>query len=283
MKLITNLTEFYNFVKFFLFDKKRSIFLFYGNMKFLFVLLPFFLLPSCKHFSSDSKKQPASYYFERAKRYKEKQNYSEALNQLFSIRKSFFDSPYNQKALLMTADIHFEQEKYPQAITGYKKYQKLYGVADQDYVLYQMSLAYKNQLPKKADYDLSLANKALLKLAGLLKLNSSYQEKALKIKQEILNKQLEKEVKTVLFFEKLGWNEAGLKRAKRLLSLHPNSHLKPKILLASVRLAEKSQQNPSAFKKELLEKYPKSAYTKSLQKRAYQNKFFIKAIKEKIL
>ena len=251
-------------------------------MKFFFVLLPL-LLPSCKHFSSDSKKQSASYYFERAKKYKEKQNYPEALNQLFSIRKGFFDSPYNQKALLMTADIQFEQEKYPQAITGYKKYQKLYGAADQAYVLYQMSLAYKNQLPKKADYDLSPANKALLKAGELLKLNSSYQEKALKIKQEVLNKKLEKEVKTILFFEKLGWNEAGLKRAERLLSLHPNNYLEPKILLASVRLAEKSQQDPSAFEKELLKKYPKSAYTKSLQKRVHQNKSFIKTIKEKIL
>lgn len=252
-------------------------------MKFLFVLLPLFLLPGCKHFSSDSKKQPPKYYFDKAERYKEKQNYPEALSHLFSIRKNFFDSPYSQKALLMTADIHFEQEKYPQAITGYKKYQKLYGAADQAYVLYQMSLAYKNQLPKKADYDLSPANEALLKVTELLKLKSSYQEKALKIKQEILNKKLEKEVKTVLFFEKLGWNEAGLKRAKRILLLHPKSYLKPKILLASVRLAEKSQQDPSAFEKELLEKYPESAYTKSLQKKAYQNKSFINAIKEKIL
>ena len=230
---------------------------------FSFYFLPFFILTSCQNTSK--KIQTAEYYFKKAEKYKKKQNYPEALNHLFSIRKNFFESPYNQKALLMTADIHFDQKKYPQAVIGYKKYQKFYGSADQAYVLYQISLAYKNQLPKRADYDLSLANSALLTIEKLLSLNSPYQEKALKMKQEILNKKVEKELKAVLFFEKLGWHKAGLKRAKKLLSLYPNSPFKPKILLASFHLAEKTKEDSSSFKKELLEKYSESPSAKALQ------------------
>lgn len=247
-------------------------------MRFLIFasFLPFCFLSSCQH--TASKKKTAEYYFNRAENYKKKKNYPEALKNLFSIRKNFFDSPYNQKALLMTADIYFEQEKYPQALSAYKKYQNFYSFADQAYVLYQMSLAYKNQLPGRSDHDLTLADQALLKIDKLLSLNSPYQEKALKMKQEILNKKMEKELKTILFFEKLGWNQAGLKRAKRLLALYPNNPLKPQLLLASVRLAEKTNKNPVPFKTELLEKYPESPSAKSLQ-----NSSFFTQIKQKLL
>ena len=236
----------------------------------------FYSLFGCQHTSNE--KKTAKYYFEKATKYRKKRNYPEALNSLFSIRKNFFESPYNQKALLMTADIYFDQKKYPQAIIGYKKYQKIYGSTDQAYVLYQISVSYINQLPKRAEYDLSLADSALSKIEELLSLNSTYQEKALKMKQDLINKKVEKKLKIILFFEKLGWYKAGLKRAKTLLSFYPNSPLKPQILLASVKLAEKAQEDPSSFKTELLEKYPESSSAKALQ-----NRSFLTQIKEKIL
>ena len=222
------------------------------------------LLPACQHGSKQA--NTAKHYFEQAEKYKKKGNYTEALKALFSVRKNFFASSYNQKALLMTADIHFEQKKYPQALTSYEKYTKIYGSADKAYILYQMSLAYKNQLPSRPDYDLELANKALLKVEELLSLNSSYQASALKLKKELMQKKQKKELKAILFFEKLDWHEAGLKRAKRFLARHPNSPLKAELLLASVRLAEKSEADPTPFRKELLDKYPQSKEAKSLLK-----------------
>jgi len=250
-------------------------------MRFLSLILAFFLLSACQHFdffSKDKVTKTPQYHFEKAKRYKDKQNYSEALNQLFFIRKSFFDSSYQEKALLMTADIHFEQKKYPLAITRYTKHQTLYG--KQAYVLYKISMAYKKQLPKRSDHDLSLTHKALSSLEELLSLNSSYQAEALNMKKEILNKKREKEFKSILFFEKLGWNKAGLKRAERLLSLNPSPKLKPQILLASIRMAEKSGQDSSLFQKELLEKHPEEA--KSLE-RFLKKPAFFEQLKRKIL
>ena len=241
-----------------------------------FILISVFTLFSCTH-TSDTKKT-AKIYFEKAEKYKKNNNYSKALENLIKIRKSFFDSPYSQKALLMTADIHFDQRKYPQALAGYRKYQKLYGSADQPYILYQMALCYKNQLPPRAEYDISIADSALLKAERLLKLNSSYQKKALELKQELIDKKAEKELKTILFFTKLGWQKAGFERAKELLAFYPKSSLKPKILLAALQLAEKLKEDSTPFKKELLEKHPQSASAKNLGEKS-----FLQKIKDRIL
>ena len=229
----------------------------------LFLFL-FCVLPACQHSSKQAK--TAKHYFEQAKKYKKKRNYTEALKALFSVRKNFLESSYNQKALLMTADIHFEQKKYPQALKSYEKYTKIYGSTDRAYILYQMSLAYKNQLPSRPDYDLELVDKALSTIEELLSLNSSYQSSALKLKQELLQKKQKKELKAILFFEKLDWYRAGLKRAKRFLARYPNSPFKAELLLASVRLAEKSEADPTPFRKELLENHPESKETKLLLK-----------------
>ena len=242
----------------------------------LLILISIFTLFSCTH-TSDTKKT-ARIYFETAEKYKKNKNYSKALENLIKIRKSFFDSSYNQKALLMTADIYFDQKKYPQALAGYKKYQKIYGSADQPYILYQMTLCYKNQLPSRAEYDLSIADFALVKVEQLLRLNSTYQKKALKIKQELIDKKAEKELKTILFFTKLGWQKAGFKRAKELLAFYPKSSLKPKILLTAIQLAEKLKEDSTPFKKELLEKHPQSASAQNLGKKS-----FLQQIKDKIL
>ena len=144
-------------------------------MKFLSLLLPALLL-SCST-ASKKESQPAEYYFNRALKYKKSGSVDLALENLSQIRRNFFDSPYNQKALLLTGDIYFDNDKPKLALQSYKKYQRFYPDSQKEYVLYQMALCYKEQLPSWAENDLSPADSALSILQDLL--NSQKEGKSL--------------------------------------------------------------------------------------------------------
>ena len=243
-------------------------------MRFFTLFLCFlFFIGACNHNSKSKELKTAQFYFEKANQYKNRGDDVKALEYLFKLRKKFFYSSYGQKALLMTADIYFDQEKYQQAAQIYKKH-KLFYSENQDYVLYQLGLSYTNQLPKRAEHDLSLTAPALLAFEQLIALkgDSAYKKKALKARQEILDKKAEREFKTALFFKTQGWNKAGLKRIQYFIKHYPNSSLMPQALLAGFELAQKLDQNPEKFKNRLLKEYPKSPEVKSLT----NNSFFIR-------
>lgn len=231
-------------------------------MPVLILIFPLLFL-SCSHSSKTEKTAQA--YFEKAQKYKKSRNHPKALENLQKLRKEFFSSSYNEKALLMTADIYFDQKKYPLAQSSYEKYQKLYPKKNKEYVLYHLALSYKNQLPSRSDHDLSSAELALSTLEELLALNSSYHKSALKVKKEVLDKKTEKELKTILFFKSQGWLKPAFKRVKKLLKTYPDSSFTPKALLTASQLAEKLGEDPKPFKKQLLNKYPKSASAKQLK------------------
>ena len=75
--------------------------------------------------------------------YQNKSNYIKALEELRELRTRFFYSHYNQKAVLLTADIYFEKEKYNLASQFYKKHLNFYPDKQKDYVLYRLGLSYK--------------------------------------------------------------------------------------------------------------------------------------------
>ena len=224
----------------------------------------------CTHSSQLKETKNAQFYFERAKHYKEKGDNIKALENLAKIRQNFFYSPYNRKALLMTADIYFDQKKYHQAAQTYKQHQSLYA-PQQAYVLYQLGLSYKNQLPDRSEHDLSLATLALAAFDQLLALKekSPYKQKALKAKQEILDKKAERELKIALFFKTQGWYKAGFKRVQYFIKHYPKSFLMPKALLTAFELAQKLDQNPEEFKQRLLKEYPQSPSAQSLNRNSF--------------
>ena len=243
------------------------------------VLLLSLFFVSCAHNLKSKKVETAQFYFEKASRYKERGDNIKALENLTKIRQRFFSSSYNQKALLMTADIYFDQKKYPQAVQTYQKYLSLY-FQKRDYVLYQLGLSYKNQLPKRAEHDLSLAVPALKAFDQLLALKkkSPYKQKTLTARQEILDKKAERELKTALFFKTQGWYQAGFKRTQYFIKHYPKSPFLPKALLTAFELAQKLNQNPEQFKERLLKEYPKSPSAQFLK-----NNSFFSLIKQKIL
>ncbi|MCZ0931967.1 MAG: outer membrane protein assembly factor BamD [Oligoflexia bacterium] len=249
-------------------------------MRFFLLSVFFFLLiGGCAHNSKLKELKTAQFHFERASHYKEKGDNIKALENLTKIRQEFFYSPYNKRALLMTADIYFDQQKYQQSAQTYKKYQSLYS-EKKDYVLYQLGLSYKNQLPRRAEHDLKFADPALRAFDQLLALRekSPYKKKALKALREILDKKAERELKTALFFKSQAWHQAGFKRIQYFIKHYPQSPLLPRALLTAFELAQKLNQNPEKFKERLLKEYPQSPSAQSLGDNS-----FLSVIKQKIL
>ena len=245
----------------------------------IFLLTVFSLLWACEHSSKSKEVKTAKFYFEKAQNYKKRKDNIKALESLTKIRQKFFFSPYNKKALLMTADIYFDQKKYQQAVQTYKKYQSRYS-QKKDYVLYQLGLSYKNQLPERSEHDLALALPALEAFDQLLalKTQSPYKKKALKAKQEVLDKKAERELKVALFFKTQAWYQASFKRIKYFILFYPKSPLMPKALLTAVELAEKLNEDTEPFKRRLLEEYPQSSSAQNLEKKS-----FFSIIKQKVL
>lgn len=251
-------------------------------MPFLFVLI--LSLSGCVHsFKKQKGKASPKIYFDKAVYYKEKTNYSKALENLNKLKQQFFYSSYNEKALLLTADIYFEQEKFPKATRSYEKHLNLYPNKKRDYVLYKIGLSYKNQLPDRAEHDLSLAEPALKAFSLLLKskTKSPYKQKALIEKQKILDQKASKELKTALFFKTQGWNQAGLNRIEYFIKNYPKSPLMPKALLTGVQLADLLNKNSKSFKNKLIKNYPKSPEAKAVHKKRHSG--FLKNLNKKLL
>ena len=236
-------------------------------MKRVWALFFLFLcLSACKSAGKDP--VSARVYFEKALKYKERGSYVEALEQLTLLKKRFFYSSYSQKALLLSADIHFDKEEYKKAIFFYERHLKLYPNTKNDYALYQLGLSFKSRLPERDDKDLSLSAPALKAFARLLALKSPspYKQKAREQSQEILNKLAGRELKAVMFYKKIGRLRAGFIRVRHLIKDYPKSPLMPKALFEAFQLAELLKKDPEPFKKSLIEGYPDSEPAKQLNK-----------------
>lgn len=241
--------------------------------KLPFFLCLFFFLPNCAHNTKEEKLSPKE-YFEKALYYKNKGDNLKALEYLKTLRKRFFFSSYNQKALLLTGDIHFAQKKYKLASQTYEKHLSLYPTEKKDYILYQIGLSYKKQLPSRADQDLSLSEPALKALNALLNLKESlYKKQALIEKQEILDKKARKELKAALFYKSQKWHQASFKRIEHFIKHYPESPLKPKALLTAFQLTKILDKPSAPFKEELIKKYPDSEEAKWLYKKKKDSLF----------
>lgn len=248
-----------------------------------FFLIVFLTFTGCSLNSKQKKEHSPKFYFDKAVYYKKKTNYPLAFKNLTKLKQQFFYSSYNEKALLLTADIYFAQQKFPLAVQSYEKHLRLYPQKQKDYVLYQMGLSYKNQLPHRSDHDLSLAEPALQAFNKLLKLkpHSSYRKKAQSEKQKILDKQASRELKTAFFFKSQGWNKAGLKRIQHLIKVYPKSPLIPKALLTGFQLAQILNKDTKEFKNQLIKNYPNSKETKTILQKTKPS--FVSTWKQKLL
>ena len=90
---------------------------------------------------------PELLYREGLARYN-KRDYSEALKRFELLKSSFPDSPpYTVWAELKIGDCHFFQKEYVEAIAAYEEFKKIHPTHEEiPYVLYQIGLAYFNQI-----------------------------------------------------------------------------------------------------------------------------------------
>ncbi len=123
---------------------KKGIFLKWA----LFLPVVLFLLLGCagkglKTIEGD----PELLYKEGLTRFN-KRNYSEALKRFEQLKSSFPDSPpYTVWAELKIGDCHFFQKEYVEAIAAYEEFKKIHPTHEEiPYVLYQIGLAYFNQI-----------------------------------------------------------------------------------------------------------------------------------------
>lgn len=220
----------------------------------------------CANSSKTEKRAGPKAYFDKALYYKERGNYPKAFENLKKLKQRFLYSSYNKKALLLTADIYFAQKKFALAVQSYKKRLSLYPEDQKSYVLYQIGMSYKSQLPDRSDHDLSPAEPALKAFERVLKLkaDSPFKQKARAAKREILNKMADRELKTALFFKTQGWNRAGFGRVQYFIKKYPESPLMPKALLTGFQLARRFGKNPEKLKDRLIKGYPDSKEAKTI-------------------
>ena len=212
---------------------------------------------------------PPDFYLKQARKHKENKNYALALSSLTKLKERFFYGKWSPEALLLKADIYFQQAKYSSAIRHYKSYFRAYPLLKRDYALYQIGMSYKNQLPRRSVHDLKFAEPAIQAFDKLLRLkpSSAYKEKAFEAKKQIEGQLAEKDLRAILFYKKLAWDGPGLSRLKRFIKKYPESPLMPKALLAGLRMAERSKADPKNFKQALRDRYPDSPEFEKSKKR----------------
>mgnify|MGYP000873040262 CR=1 FL=1 len=122
--------------------------------------------------------------------------YAMALEKLKDVKNRFPYSSFAKAAQLKIADVHFEDESYVEAASGYETFRDLYPKHEKaDYVIFRTGESYFNQLPSTTDRDLSPAWKAVESFRELRQLypKSEFVEKSRSLEAEALGKLAEKE------------------------------------------------------------------------------------------
>ena len=247
------------------------------------LLICFLLLSSCSHFSLGArgsvKKGSAKFHFKKANFYKNKRHYQRALSHIQELRRQHPYSEYSDKVFILSGDIYFKQKKYKEAMLSYEKHLTFYPIVRRDYVLYQLGLSYKNQLPRRAVNDLSLSEEALEYFALIE--DPEFKKKAQKQKGLIEERRAEKALRACEFFRKIGFKKIALKRVKDFKKRFPGSQFLSQALKIGYEMAYDLKQDTSSFKDEILKNHPKSEAAKFVEN--YNGPTFFQKFKEKVL
>ncbi|MGB9629547.1 MAG: outer membrane protein assembly factor BamD, partial [Thermodesulfobacteriota bacterium] len=196
-----------------------------------------------------------------------KRDYSEALKLFEQIKATFPDSPpFTTWAELKIADCYFLKKEYVEAIAAYEEFKKFHPAHDEiPYVLYQIGLAYFNQM-RTLDRDQISTKKALSNFEYLIANYppSIFTEKASE-KLGICKKMLfDNEFYIGNFYYKKGKYQAAASRFEGLLEKFPKNPEEDKALYflgKSYIELDKGEKALEAFSR-IVKEYPKSAYYK---------------------
>ena len=224
-------------------------------MKHILIIF-IFCLPACQSLKKTSDTAPA--LFQKAEK-KAKRGYSiEALDTILELKHQFPYSPESALADKLKADIFFEQREWSQAEQAYQNFMNLHPHHKEvPNAHLQQVLSWYHQIPKLPHRDLSLAEPFLKSARDFIKKYPKKADSVKKLKKEVVQKLMQKEMLIARFYFKQKKYQASLERLKSLIQKQPSKEA----LLLAIKIVKK-QKN-----KKLEEQYLKKLKKMENQKK----------------
>ena len=179
-----------------------------------FILFIFFFFLACE--TTDKERSlTAQELLAKAERQSNRGYYLEAIETLSKLKYLYPYSEFGSQADLLKADMAYKQSEWNQAEQSYRNFQALYpSHSKKEYAHFRQILSLDRQISKVATKDISLSKRILKVISSFEKTfpKSEYKEEVLKVKNEIYNKQAEKEYKIASFYFKKKQYKATLNR-----------------------------------------------------------------------
>jgi outer membrane protein assembly factor BamD len=178
-------------------------------------------------------------YAEAMKAYQDK-GWEEARSLFSEVRKLFPYSRYATLAELRLADVDFEQEKYTDAVAGYREFiQNHHSDRDVDYARYRIAKALYRDidetllLPPAEERDQGTAQEAYKELTALYRENprSRYAEDVHAMMDAVAGRLMRHELYVARFYLNKDAYPATIARIDHAMKLYPGSSLEPEALV----------------------------------------------------
>ena len=202
----------------------------------------------------------------------EDKNWELADELLNEVKRKYAYSRYARLAELRLADANFQQEKFPEAITGYKEFvhdhpndpevpYARYRVAKAEYDSVSQSI----MLPPLEERDLASVNDALTTLKNYLAdyPGSEHAEELRYMLDVVLGLLARHELYVARYYLAEGRFDAAVARCEYALKTLKSSGLEPEgmVLLGEIYLKQKRKKDAREVLTKLLELYPESAFS----------------------
>lgn len=230
----------------------------------IFILLLFFTL-NCSATKEQKSTSPAKLLRE-AKRFSKKKEPDKAKNSIQLVMEDFPDSKERITALMMLADLHYNEDEFEESKFHYQKFTELYPAhkhVDRAHFYKAMS---NFQLTDLASRDLTPVNSALGGFRNFLTdfPDSKYKENATKRINQCLDILAQNIFEIGKFYFRTGSYQSAIIRLKSLIAEYPtHSYIaEAEFLLAESYFHEQNFNEARTRYKNVLQKYPRTEFAK---------------------
>ncbi len=203
-------------------------------------------------------------------------NYIEALTEFNVVMTRYPYSQWAVESALKVGDIHFEMDKYGDAITAYRSFVKLHPNNPRiSYAAFMVGKSYYEQLPGNwplvppaHEKDQSAAREALVELQAFVDRFPQAEERAEadQMIAKCVERLSEHEMYVANFYLKRKKPDAALGRLNELISTYPDTENgKEAMLMAAAIYAEKGEhQSAAGHYREFIKRYPEDDRIQSI-------------------
>ncbi len=217
--------------------------------------------------------------FKRGQAELKNEDYLAAIKFFQYVKNKFPFSRYSTLAELRTADAHFAQEKYLEAIDAYKlfiKFHPIHPEVKSGYVSYKICQSYVEQIPSdwflvppSHEKDQSATKDALRELLVFKRVfpKSKYQSQVKDLFRRCTHRLAAHEMYVARFYLDQGKPMGAIMRLETLLARYPEAGVDPEVLLLLGKTYIRMKKKEAAKKAmaSLIEKYPDSPYSAKAQ------------------